>query len=72
MRGHQLSKWAGDPMSDDRQVRDADLEHKLAQVAEGFDPVPSSVIDDARAAFSARTRVEHGAASPASEDRDRA
>jgi hypothetical protein len=72
MRGHHLSEWAGEPMSDDRPGRDADLERKLARLAEEFDPVPSSVRDDARAALSARTRAGRAARSPepASESRD--
>ncbi len=71
MWGHQVSdQRAGEPMCDDRQGRDQGLERKLARLAEDFDPVPSSVLDDARAALSARVRTDHAAESPelASED----
>lgn len=70
MRGHHLSEWAGEPMCDDRPSRDADLERKLAQLAEEFDPVPASVVDDARAALSARTRVQRAAPSPGPASKD--
>ena len=70
MRGHHSSEWAGEPMCDDRPGRDPDLERKLAQLADELDPVPASVVDDARAALSARTRVDRAAPSPASASED--
>jgi hypothetical protein len=40
-------------MGDDRPGRDDGLERRLAHLAAEFDPVLASVLDDARAAFSA-------------------
>ena len=68
---------AGEPMCDDTPGRDEGLERKLAQLADEFDPVPSSVIDEARAALSARTKdratkkPEPASEDSASEDADR-
>jgi hypothetical protein len=79
MRGHQMSEWAKEAMCDERAGRDDDLERKLAQLSEEFDPVPSSVVDAARAAWSELARPDrtvqspdHASADedPASEDRD--
>jgi hypothetical protein len=75
MWGHHVSEQrAGEPMRDDIPGRDESLERRLAQLAEEFDPVPSSVIDEARAALSARTKdratknPESGSEDSASED----
>ena len=48
-----MSEWAKEDMCDERAGRD-DLERRLAELAEEFDPVPSSVLDAARAAFAER------------------
>jgi len=43
-------------MGDDRRGRDDYLERTLARLAEKFDRVPASVVDDARVAFFAPSR----------------
>ena len=67
---HHVSDWAGVPMSSDRPDEEVDLEREVARLAREFDPVPSSVVDDARAAFFARTRPGRGAPEPAAPSDD--
>ena len=47
-----------EPKGKDQLGDDDALERKVAALEDKFDPVPSSVVDAARAAFSARARAE--------------